>query len=452
MRINTCHISGLACFDELELSFPKGNDPTKADVYMFVGTNGTGKSSILQSLAQFFSFNPIGLDRKFRSEMSYVTITDGGNILSAISPHSEKSHRNITTLFHSYRLNTKSQNGSIAYYNTPRVSPEEYIAIDEYRQLSNNFQPHAMAQKNIVFSYIALAYSGQRSVNNFVLEAIVEQRDNPFANACSFRNPSSPQQLIQWIANCKAKEAFALAKGDMNRCKDRHDAVARIEEIIRNITGREFSFVMNDEPLGVGVKFDNATVVDLDVLPDGLKSIISWIADLLMRTDRIHWNDEGSVFKRRFILFLDEIEVHLHPAWQRKILPIIQSLFPNSQIFISTHSPFVIASASNAWIYLLKRGEMGVTADPPIKSDIGSSYTTILREIMGVNDEFSIDVQSRIDKFYQLKRGYLSGNDDVEGELEIEASYLMQMGAEISAIIGREMIQIKRIKNKGHDK
>ncbi|MBK7937436.1 MAG: ATP-binding protein [Lewinellaceae bacterium] len=51
------------------------------------------------------------------------------------------------------------------------------------------------------------------------------------------------------------------------------------------------------------------------------------------------WENDTPVFERNFILFLDEIEVHLHPAWQRKILPAVQKLFPNAQIFISTHSP-----------------------------------------------------------------------------------------------------------------
>ena len=42
--------------------------------------------------------------------------------------------------------------------------------------------------------------------------------------------------------------------------------------------------------------------------------IISWMADLLIRMDRVKWVDDIPVFERNFILFLDEIEVHLHPA------------------------------------------------------------------------------------------------------------------------------------------
>ena len=60
------------------------------------------------------------------------------------------------------------------------------------------------------------------------------------------------------------------------------------------------------------------------------------------------------IIEKNLILFLDEIEVHLHPAWQRKVLPVVQKLFKNSQIFISTHSPFVVNSVDDAWVYKLE--------------------------------------------------------------------------------------------------
>ena len=67
-------------------------------------------------------------------------------------------------------------------------------------------------------------------------------------------------------------------------------------------------------------------------MPDGLRSLISWIADLLGRIDLLKWKDDLLILEKNLILFLDEIEVHLHPAWQRKVLPVVQKLFKNSQI------------------------------------------------------------------------------------------------------------------------
>ena len=57
------------------------------------------------------------------------------------------------------------------------------------------------------------------------------------------------------------------------------------------------------------------------------------------------------IFNIPGLLLIDEIETHLHPKWQKKILGIIRSLFPNLQIILTTHSPFVVASMDGARIY-----------------------------------------------------------------------------------------------------
>ncbi len=77
---------------------------------------------------------------------------------------------------------------------------------------------------------------------------------------------------------------------------------------------------------------------------------------------------------RNFILFLDEIEIHLHPSWQRKILPVVQNLFRNGQIFIATHSPLVVASVSDAWVYKLSRVNGKMQVSEIIQSKAGTSY------------------------------------------------------------------------------
>ena len=48
------------------------------------------------------------------------------------------------------------------------------------------------------------------------------------------------------------------------------------------------------------------------------------------------------------VVLIDEIEMHLHPAWQWKVLKVLQETFPKVQFIISTHSPIVLSSAKNA--------------------------------------------------------------------------------------------------------
>lgn len=180
-----------------------------------------------------------------------------------------------------------------------------------------------------------------------------------------------------------------------------------MKEAIERIIEQSVDFDLETEPLKVIIKI-NGEKLNFNQLPDGLKSIISWIADLLMRMDRVKWVDDTPVFKRNFILFLDEIEVHLHPAWQRKILPAVQTLFPNAQIFISTHSPFVVGSVDGAWIHkFVKPNGDSQLAGPPILSEDAHSFRYWLAEIFDIEKEFGGKSQKDLDEFYRLRDSIL---------------------------------------------
>lgn len=87
------------------------------------------------------------------------------------------------------------------------------------------------------------------------------------------------------------------------------------------------------------------------------------------------------------ILLIDEIENHLHPTWQRRVITALRDHFPNLQIFATTHSPFVVAGLKNGQVHLLNRDENGVVTYSPNTEDIvGRTADEILRTMMGVAD------------------------------------------------------------------
>jgi predicted ATP-binding protein involved in virulence len=102
--------------------------------------------------------------------------------------------------------------------------------------------------------------------------------------------------------------------------------------------------------------------------------------------DALKWENDLPVFEREFILFLDEIEVHLHPSWQRKVLPVVQKLFKNAQIFITTHSPFIVNSIDGAYIYELKLDAEGkCKVELPIGiSDTSKPIDEVLNEVYDI--------------------------------------------------------------------
>ena len=88
-----------------------------------------------------------------------------------------------------------------------------------------------------------------------------------------------------------------------------------------------------------------------------------------------------------FVLVIDEIENHLHPTWQRRVIPALRKYFPNVQIFATTHSPFAIAGLKAGQVHLLNRDENGVITATTNKEDInGWTADEILRVFMGVKD------------------------------------------------------------------
>lgn len=63
-------------------------------------------------------------------------------------------------------------------------------------------------------------------------------------------------------------------------------------------------------------------------------------------------SDPTSIRAVSGVVLIDEAENHLHPQWQRKLIPIIKKHFPNLQLIVATHSPFVLSSVSNARVYV----------------------------------------------------------------------------------------------------
>ena len=107
---------------------------------------------------------------------------------------------------------------------------------------------------------------------------------------------------------------------------------------------------------------------------------------------------------RPAILLIDEIENHLHPTWQRRVIPALLEHFPGLQIFATTHSPFVVAGLKKGQVHLLKRDENGVvTAESNPEDIVGWTADEILRNLMGVDDPTDNDTAEAARELRQLR-------------------------------------------------
>ena len=154
--------------------------------------------------------------------------------------------------------------------------------------------------------------------------------------------------------------------------------------------------------------YNMGIVTSDDILGDGLytgalsagtQGTLLWVYALALRMGS-HYGWKEGWEKKPAILLIDEIENHLHPTWQRRVIPALLEHFPGLQIFATTHSPFVVAGLKARQVHLLKRDENGrVTATTNTEDVIGWTADEILRNMMGVEeptDQLTVDRANRL--------------------------------------------------------
>lgn len=287
----------------------------------------------------------------------------------------------------------------------------------------------------------AFAYAGQRGLTSYRLDAIREPSRGPFDDALSFTATADSATIVQWLATLHTKEALSLKDGNAAAAERFRTTRRQVEDAVRDVIGEDIRFEMSIDPLGITLR-RAGVAVDLDVLPDGVKSIVSWVADLLSRLDRMPWEGDVPVLERPFLLLLDEVDIHLHPAWQRKVLPMVQRLFKNAQIVVSTHSPFVVASVSDAWVYPFTVKDGVASLGEVIPSQAGASVSSVLRTVFGVAEEFDVETEAELSRFYGVRDAVLAGDTARFDELERLAEKTAARGEEVEDIVASEVAQV----------
>lgn len=157
--------------------------------------------------------------------------------------------------------------------------------------------------------------------------------------------------------------------------------------------------------------------VPLNVLSQGTQSIIQWLAFLLFGYAK-YYDYASDLEKRPGVVIIDEIDAHLHPSWQRRIIPTLRHHFPNLQLFCSTHSPLMLAGLKAGQVQLLKRGDHGKITVSRNETDIvGWSADEILRSFLDLPSPTDLKTAEDIQRLQELRRsGKLSGAEAAELE------------------------------------
>ncbi|MCB4744317.1 MAG: AAA family ATPase [Sulfurovum sp.] len=126
----------------------------------------------------------------------------------------------------------------------------------------------------------------------------------------------------------------------------------------------------------------NGETVRLDQLSDGEKNMIAMIGDIARRLSMANPRMENPL-EGDGIVLIDEIDLHLHPLWQRVIVSRLTEVFPNCQFIVSTHSPQVLSHVKAEHIFILQPINDDVDISKPTES-YGKSTDRQLEDILGV--------------------------------------------------------------------
>ena len=151
-----------------------------------------------------------------------------------------------------------------------------------------------------------------------------------------------------------------------------------IERLLPGFTG----LTVKRRPLLRMVVFKQEEELIVNQLSDGEKCALAMIGDLARRMAIANPASEDPLSGKGIVL-IDEIDLHLHPGWQRRVVTALQDTFPNCQFLVSTHSPQVVSHVMPERIWMLKRTEATVSASRPVES-YGQTTGSILEDIMEV--------------------------------------------------------------------
>jgi len=151
-----------------------------------------------------------------------------------------------------------------------------------------------------------------------------------------------------------------------------------------------------DNPTGEMLIYKNGISLNINQLSSGEKTLLALVADLARRLAIANPQWENPLLGYGVVL-IDEVDLHLHPRWQRAVIPSLQATFPNCQFIITTHSPLVLSQVSPQNVVIL---EDFIPVNRKAYT-FGRETNSLLYEFMGVTQRPEA-MQPKINQGYDL--------------------------------------------------
>ena len=204
-------------------------------------------------------------------------------------------------------------------------------------------------------------------------------------------DPASNQKaLLKWF---KTMEIASLQRGGSLGVLDA--VKAAITNCIENCQSLKYD-ILEDELI---VTFTDGHTLPFRMLSDGIRNMLGMVADIAYRAAVLNPQlGSEAAQKTPGIVLIDEIDLHLHPKWQRRVVDDLKAAFPTIQFVATTHSPFIVQS--------LREGEL-INLDPqPPEEYHDKSIEDIAENLMGVElpqkSERYLEMMKAAEEYYRV--------------------------------------------------
>ena len=201
-----------------------------------------------------------------------------------------------------------------------------------------------------------------------------------------------------------------------------------------------------DKPQGLKIELIDGRILPFNMLSDGTRNFFAIVADIAYKCVTLNPHlQEYALERTEGIVLIDELDLHLHPEWQRKIVHVLKNTFPSIQFIASTHSPFLIQETGPEQLIILKNSQLD-----DISSANNLSIEDIAEDIQHVeNPQWSKSRQEMFTIASEYYKAVKEGTDTPEMKVKLdEVMKPFAQDTAFYAIVEQEKIIQEYKKNK----
>ncbi|WP_421424078.1 AAA family ATPase [Agrobacterium rosae] len=380
MRLTELEIKNFRGFEHRSFRF-------HPDFNLIIGENASGKTTVLEAVAVavgswMLGFNgptPRGIrmhdvryvldqvgSRARRLPQFPVEIVASGDVDSIDAPITErvrwrrqlKGIRGRTTQADTEDLITAARR----YEQALVMGEHPTLPVIRYFSAGRLWEPEKRAARG----------SSSHTDHRDVVEKYLDSLRSPLFGYESCMDPgNSTKQLIWWMIEERRIELDEARESSHLRA---------VYNAILSMMPELASVAVNLSLKDLVLQYWDGRSVAFSSLSDGYRNIVAMVADLAIRIVMLNPHlGEEALAKTDGVVLIDELDLHLHPKWQRRVVDDIRRAFPKVQFICTTHSPFIVQS--------LRSGEELIVLDGQAIPDVANlSIQEVAEGLMGVDE------------------------------------------------------------------